>query len=74
MPVLAPAAVAPVAVAPVAVAPAAVAPVAPVAPTTPTVNDVGTMRSDGNEWLEYPEASGAWYARDAATRQWIRKI
>ena len=39
-----------------------------------TVNDVGTMRSDGNEWLEYPEASGAWYARDATTRQWIRKI
>ena len=47
---------------------------AAVAPAAPTVNDVGTMRSDGNEWLEYPEASGAWYMRDAATRQWIRKI
>ena len=45
-----------------------------VSPPAPTVNDVGTMRSDGNEWLEYPEASGAWYARDANTRQWIRKI
>jgi len=46
----------------------------PAAPATPTMYDVGTMRSDGNEWLEYPDASGAWYMRDATTRQWIRKI
>ena len=46
----------------------------PSAPATPTMYDVGTMRSDGNEWLEYPTASGAWYMRDATTRQWIRKI
>ncbi len=46
----------------------------PSAPATPTMYDVGTMRSDGNEWLEYPAASGAWYMRDATTRQWIRKI
>jgi hypothetical protein len=49
-------------------------PVAPAAPAVPTVNDVGTMRSDGNEWLEFPDASGAWYMRDALTRQWERKI
>ena len=49
-------------------------PVAPAAPAVPTVNDVGTMRSDGNEWLEFPDASGAWYMRDAVSRQWERKI
>ena len=49
-------------------------PAAPVIPTTPTIADVGTMRSDGNEWLEFPDTSGAWYARDQATSQWIRKI
>ena len=41
---------------------------------TPTFSDVGTMRSDGNEWLEFPVSSGAWYVRDSATRLWIRKI
>ena len=41
---------------------------------TITFNDVGTMRSDGNEWLEFPNTSGAWYMRDPATRQWVRKI
>ena len=46
----------------------------PAAPATPTMYDVGTMRSDGNEWLEYPASSGAWYMRDATTRQWVRKI
>ena len=46
-----------------------------VAPVSgPTMYDVGTMRSDGNEWLEYPVGSGAWYMRDATSRQWIRKI
>ena len=44
------------------------------APSGPTMYDVGTIRSDGNEWLEYPVASGAWYMRDGTTRQWIRKI
>ena len=44
------------------------------APSAPTMYDVGTMRSDGNEWLEYPAASGAWYMRDPTTRQWIRRI
>ena len=43
-------------------------------PSAPTMYDVGTMRSDGNEWLEYPAASGAWYMRDPTSRQWIRKI
>jgi hypothetical protein len=47
---------------------------APAVPTAPTIADVGSMRADGNEWLEFPEASGAWYARDPATRQWVRKI
>ena len=46
----------------------------PATPASPTMYDVGTMRSDGNEWLEYPAASGAWYMRDATTRQWVRKI
>ena len=44
------------------------------APAAPTMYDVGTMRSDGNEWLEYPDASGAWYMRDPTSREWIRKI
>ena len=44
------------------------------APSAPTMYDVGTMRSDGNEWLEYPAASGAWYMRDPTTRQWVRRI
>jgi len=34
----------------------------------------GTMRIDGNEWLEYPEASGAHYVREVTTGQWTRKI
>ena len=46
----------------------------PVVATVPTFNDVGTMRSDGNEWLEFPASSGAWYMRDPMTRQWERKI
>ena len=44
------------------------------APIGPTLYDVGTMRSDGNEWLEFPVSSGAWYMRDPTTRQWVRKI
>ena len=44
------------------------------APAAPTMYDVGTMRSDGNEWLEYPAGSGAWYMRDPTSRQWVRKI
>ena len=44
------------------------------APATPTFYQVGTMRSDGNEWLEYPDASGAWYMRDPTSKQWVRKI
>ena len=43
-------------------------------PSVPTYLDVGTMRSDGNEWLEFPAASGAWYMRDPTSRQWDRKI
>ena len=35
---------------------------------------VGQMRSDGNEWMEYPEGGGMWYMRDAVSRQWVRKI
>jgi hypothetical protein len=38
----------------------------------PTV--VGQMRTDGNEWLEYPHSSGMWYSRDPATRAWVRRI
>jgi hypothetical protein len=38
----------------------------------PTV--VGQMRTDGNEWLEYPHSSGMWYSRDTATRTWVRRI
>ena len=44
------------------------------APLGPTFYDVGTMRSDGNEWLEFPVSSGAWYIRDPSTKQWVRKI
>ena len=40
----------------------------------PTSQMQGTMRIDGNEWLEYPQASGAHYVRDATTQQWVRKI
>jgi hypothetical protein len=32
------------------------------------------MRTDGNEWIEYPHNSGMWYSRDAATRTWVRRI
>lgn len=46
----------------------------PAVSTVPTYNDVGTMRSDGNEWLEFPATSGAWYMRDQTSRQWVRKI
>jgi hypothetical protein len=43
-------------------------------PTTPTANMTGEVRSDGNEWMEYPAGSGMWYARDQTTFQWIRRI
>ena len=46
----------------------------PAAPAGPTMYEVGSIRSDGNEWLEYPASSGAWYTRDPTTRQWIRRI
>ncbi|MBT3772904.1 MAG: hypothetical protein HOF90_08455, partial [Euryarchaeota archaeon] len=45
-----------------------------IAPTTPTANMTGEVRSDGNEWMEYPAGSGMWYARDQTTFQWIRRI
>jgi hypothetical protein len=44
------------------------------APAAPSVDMVGSMRSDNNEWLEYPAGAGAWYMRDQTSRQWIRKI
>ena len=44
------------------------------APSGPTMYEVGSIRSDGNEWLEYPAASGAWYTRDPTTREWVRRI
>ena len=44
------------------------------APAEPTMYDVGSMRSDGNEWLEHPAGSGAWYMRDPTSRQWVRRI
>ena len=37
-------------------------------------NIQGQMRTDGNEWVEHPQGSGAWYIRDPSTRQWTRKI
>ena len=40
----------------------------------PTMYEVGSIRSDGNEWLEYPAASGAWYIRDPISKQWERRI
>jgi hypothetical protein len=40
----------------------------------PTNQMQGTIRVDGNEWLEYPAASGAHYVRDVSTGQWTRKI
>ena len=40
----------------------------------PTNEMQGTIRVDGNEWLEYPAASGAHYVRDVTTGQWVRKI
>ena len=46
----------------------------PAAPAGPTMYEVGSIRSDGNEWLEYPTSSGAWYTRDPTTRQWVRRI
>ena len=44
------------------------------APAAPDQMMQGSMRSDGNEWLEYPDGSGAWYMRDPYTRNWSRKI
>jgi len=44
------------------------------APAAPDNMMQGSMRSDGNEWLEYPDGSGAWYMRDPYTRNWSRKI
>jgi hypothetical protein len=38
----------------------------------PTVNDVGTMRSDGYEWLEYPQGSDVWYWRNSDTSHWVK--
>ncbi len=49
-------------------------PTQPVQQAVPTLDMVGQMRSDGNEWMEYPEGGGMWYMRDAVSRQWIRKI
>ena len=46
----------------------------PAANLTPTMYEVGSVRSDGNEWLEYPVSSGTWYVRDTMTKQWIRRI
>ena len=40
----------------------------------PDPSIVGQMRTDGNEWIEYPNASGIWYSRDPATRSWVRRI
>jgi len=42
--------------------------------TGPDPSLVGQMRSDGNQWLEYPDASGAWYSRDPLTGGWVRRI
>ena len=52
----------------------AVTPQPAATPVGPTMYEVGSIRSDGNEWLEYPPASGAWYTRDQTTKQWIRRI
>ena len=52
----------------------AVTPQPATTPVGPTMYEVGSIRSDGNEWLEYPPASGAWYTRDQTTKQWIRRI
>jgi hypothetical protein len=49
-------------------------PTQPVQQVAPTLDMVGQMRSDGNEWMEYPEGGGMWYMRDAVSRQWVRKI
>ena len=45
-----------------------------VQPQHPDPTVVGQMRTDGNEWLEYPHSSGMWYSRDTATRTWVRRI
>jgi len=49
-------------------------PLATSVPAEPTMYDVGSMRSDGNEWLEHPSGSGVWYMRDPNSRQWVRRI
>ena len=49
-------------------------PVASQASGVPDPSVVGQMRTDGNEWIEYPNASGIWYSRDPTTRSWVRRI
>ena len=49
-------------------------PTQPVQQAAPTADMVGQMRADGNEWMEYPPGAGMWYMRDAASRQWVRRI
>ena len=40
----------------------------------PSPDMVGSMRADGNEWLEHPVHSGAWYVREHMTGTWTRRI
>ena len=48
--------------------------VAPAAPpeasmaTEPAIAAMGTVKDDGNEWLEWPVGSGDWYYRTAHSR------
>ena len=41
--------------------------------TEPSVNQTGTVKDDGYEWLEWPQGSGGWYYRRAhSNSSWIK--
>ncbi len=43
-------------------------PQAPSAITGPTIDEIGLVKDDGYEWLEWPQGSGGWYYRTAQSR------
>ena len=36
--------------------------------TGPAINEIGLVKDDGYEWLEWPQGSGGWYYRTAHSR------
>jgi hypothetical protein len=43
-------------------------PQAPSAITGPAIDEIGLVKDDGYEWLEWPQGSGGWYYRTAQSR------